>query len=264
MHDDGTMMRGAELQAFAREHGLIYLTIEDLVVYRKLTESLVEHLGQARVPTRHGDFTAHAFRGHEDGIEHVALVLGDVKAKTSVLARVHSECLTGDTFGSLRCDCGPQLDLALRQIALEGSGVLVYLRGHEGRGIGLGDKIRAYALQDNGRDTVDANLDLGLPVDARRYDSAAQILRHLGVTRVRLLSNNPDKVAALENAGVRVSERLPLIIAANAENTRYLATKALRLGHLLSRPTPAPAAALATIDQQRVSGKALAEALRRH
>lgn len=263
MHDDGSMMRGIELREFAREHGLAYLTIEDLVRYRTLTETLVEHTGSSRLPTRRGDFTAHAFRSHIDGLEHVALVFGEVGSASPVLTRMHSECLTGDALGSLRCDCGPQLDLALRQITLEGAGVLVYIRGHEGRGIGLADKIRAYALQDNGRDTVDANVELGLPVDARRYDTAAQILRHLQVKRVRLLSNNPLKVSALEAAGIGVSERVPLITPSTPENSRYLSTKAFRLGHLLSRPLHAPAAA-AAFDQQRVASKTVNDAERRH
>lgn len=264
MHDDGTMMRGSELREFAREHGLVYLTIEDLVRYRMLTETLVQHTGWSRLPTRRGDFTAHAYRSHVDGLEHVALVFGDVRASNAVLTRLHSECLTGDALGSLRCDCGAQLDLALRQITLEGAGVLIYIRGHEGRGIGLGDKIRAYALQDTGRDTVDANVELGLPVDARRYDTAAQILRHLQVKLVRLLSNNPAKIEALEAAGIGVSERVALITPSTPENSRYLSTKALRLGHLLSRPLHTPAAP-AAFDQQRVAPKKMgSDAERRH
>lgn len=241
MNDDGTMMRGEALRHFAREHGLVYLTIEDVVRYRVSTESLVEHTGASRLPTRHGIFTAHGYRSKIDGSEHVALVFGAINDQVSVLTRLHSECLTGDALGSLRCDCGPQLDLALRQIANAGSGVLVYVRGHEGRGIGLADKIRAYALQDVGRDTVEANVDLGLPVDARRYDVANQILRHLGVARVRLLSNNPAKVAALEDAGVHVTERVSLLVPPNPENSGYLQTKARRLGHYLNANARQPA-----------------------
>jgi 3,4-dihydroxy 2-butanone 4-phosphate synthase/GTP cyclohydrolase II len=258
MHDDGTMMRGTELREFARTHGLTYLTIDDLVRYRKIQETLIEHTASSRLPTRHGDFVAHVYRSQLDGLEHVALVFGKVDTGATVLTRLHSECLTGDALCSLRCDCGLQLDLALRQIVLAGAGVLVYIRGHEGRGIGLTDKIRAYALQDIGRDTVDANLELGLPIDARQYDTAAQILRHLMVERVNLLSNNPAKLESLEAAGVRVCERVPLVTPPTSENSRYLSTKAVRLGHLLSRPL-LPGAAAAAFDQQRVSVKATLE-----
>lgn len=264
MHDDGTMMRGAALRHFAQEHGLIYLTIEDLVRHRVRTEVLTEYTGSSRLPTRHGNFTARAYRSKVDGIEHVALVYGVIEKTASVLTRLHSECLTGDALGSLRCDCGPQLDLALREIAREGSGVLVYLRGHEGRGIGLADKIKAYSLQDNGRDTVDANIDLGLPVDARRYDIAAQILKDLGVERVRLLSNNPSKVSALENAGVHVSERVSLLVTANPENSNYLQTKASRLGHYLVRNASSPSLAPAGIEQQQSSVQGPVDPLHRH
>ena len=200
-------------------------------------EQRVERVAQARLPTVHGEFTAYAYRSASDGAEHLAVVAGDLAGDGPVLARVHSECLTGDVFGSLRCDCGPQLDLALEMIAAAGRGVLVYLRGHEGRGIGLANKIRAYSLQDAGRDTVDANRDLGLPVDARRYEPAALILRDLGVSAVRLLSNNPLKVAALEGAGIAVAERVPLAIEPNLENRHYLHTKQIRLGHWLAIPS---------------------------
>lgn len=242
MHDDGTMMRGADLRRFATEHGLAYLTIESLTAYRRDTESIIEHTGSARLPTRHGVFTTHAYRARTDGREHVALVLGDLHSGAPVLTRLHSECLTGDALGSLRCDCGPQLDLSLRRIGESGAGVLIYLRGHEGRGIGLADKIRAYSLQDRGRDTVDANLELGLPVDARRYDVASQILAHLGVNRVRLLSNNPAKVAALEASGVKISERVALVTPSNPENSNYLHAKAFRMGHHFEPLTPSTAA----------------------
>ncbi len=257
MHDDGTMMRGADLRQFAREHGLAYLTIESLANFRRETEVIVEHTGSARLPTRHGVFTTHAYRSRIDNVEHVALVLGDLHSGSPVLTRLHSECLTGDALGSLRCDCGPQLDLALRRISEAGSGVLIYMRGHEGRGIGLSDKIRAYSLQDNGRDTVDANLELGLPIDARRYDVASQILAQLGVCRVRLLSNNPAKVSALETCGVRITERVSLVTAGNPENRNYLEAKACRLGHHLDQQSPHVAAAPAAFEQHHVSQRAI-------
>lgn len=194
----------------------------------------IERVAEARLPTVHGEFTVYAYRTLVDNIEHLAVVAGELHNAGPVLVRLHSECLTGDVFGSLRCDCGPQLDVALESIAAAGRGVVVYLRGHEGRGIGLANKIRAYALQDTGRDTVDANSDLGLPVDARRFEPAALILRDLGVSNVRLMSNNPRKVAALEGGGITVSERVPIAIEPNVENRHYLHTKQLRLGHLLT------------------------------
>jgi len=194
----------------------------------------IERVAEARLPTVHGEFVVYAYRSAVDNIEHLAVVAGDLLAAGPVLVRLHSECLTGDVFGSLRCDCGPQLDLAMESIAAAERGVVVYLRGHEGRGIGLANKIRAYALQDTGRDTVDANSDLGLPIDARRFEPAAQILRDLGVTAVRLMSNNPRKVAALEGAGIIVTERVPIAIEPNIENRHYLHTKQLRMGHLLT------------------------------
>lgn len=190
------------------------------------------HLASARLPTRYGEFTAQVFAA-ADGVEHLALTLGDFHPDTPALVRLHSECLTGDLLGSLRCDCGEQLDLALRRIQAAGGGVLLYLRGHEGRGIGLGHKLRAYQLQDQGRDTVEANLALGLPVDARDYQAAAAMLHQLGMRRLRLLSNNPRKLAALEAAGLEVVERVPLSIAPRAENQRYLQTKRDKLGHWL-------------------------------
>jgi 3,4-dihydroxy 2-butanone 4-phosphate synthase / GTP cyclohydrolase II len=242
--DDGTMMRAPGLRRFADEHDLAMIAIEQLIEIRRAASdlrqvrraaSVLPHEGTAVLPTRHGRFVAHGFR--VDGVEHVALVLGDVDQSTAIedpplLARVHSECLTGDAFGSLRCDCGPQLDESLRQIAAAGRGVVVYLRGHEGRGIGLLAKLQAYALQDAGADTVDANRALGLPVDARRYDAAARILTDLGVRRVSLLTNNPAKVSALVGAGLAV-ERRPLEAAPNRHNSGYLRTKRDRLGHQL-------------------------------
>ena len=186
---------------------------------------------QATLPTRYGTFTSYVFRVIDGDAEHVALVMGDVAGKESVLTRLHSECLTGDVLGSYRCDCGEQLDLALRYIAAEGCGVLLYLRGHEGRGIGLSNKIRAYALQEQGRDTVEANLDLGLPEDAREYDSAAGILRMLKVTSVRLMSNNPNKFESLTKHGIPVCERVALAIPMREENERYIRTKQAKFGH---------------------------------
>ncbi|MFI5954122.1 bifunctional 3,4-dihydroxy-2-butanone-4-phosphate synthase/GTP cyclohydrolase II [Cryptosporangium sp. NPDC051539] len=230
VNDDGTMARVPELLTFSAEHGLTLITIADLITYRRKTESQVERTVQTRLPTRHGEFRAIGYRSTVDGTEHVVFVAGDV-AGPQVLARVHSECLTGDIFGSLRCDCGPQLDSALAAIAAEGRGVVVYLRGHEGRGIGLLSKLRAYALQDSGADTVDANLELGLPVDARDYAIGAQILLDLGVRSVRLLTNNPAKQASLESYGVTVADRVVLPAHAQPENVRYLRTKRDRMGH---------------------------------
>jgi 3,4-dihydroxy 2-butanone 4-phosphate synthase / GTP cyclohydrolase II len=194
--------------------------------------TLVRHVSQARIPTLAGTFTGHAYRS-ADGNEHVALVFGELEDHDVVLARVHSECLTGDVFGSLRCDCGPQLELALRRVAERGAGVVVYLRGHEGRGIGLGHKFAAYGLQDDGADTVEANERLGLPVDDRRYDVAAWILADLGAKRIELLSNNPAKQAGLEAHGIEVVALLPHVAPANPHNVRYLRTKRDRLGHFL-------------------------------
>jgi 3,4-dihydroxy 2-butanone 4-phosphate synthase/GTP cyclohydrolase II len=233
VNDDGTMKRGPELRAFADEHGLSMISIDDLVRYRRRHENLVERVAETRLPTRHGDFTAYGYRITVDGSEHIALVHGDISGEQPVPTRVHSECLTGDVFGSHRCDCGPQLDEALQRIVEEGRGVVVYLRGHEGRGIGLVAKLQAYQLQDGGRDTVDANLDLGLPADARHYGTATQVLRDLGVGSVRLLTNNPDKVRNLEDFGVPVAERVPLTPHPNDHNLAYLLTKRDRMGHVL-------------------------------
>jgi 3,4-dihydroxy 2-butanone 4-phosphate synthase/GTP cyclohydrolase II len=235
VNDDGSMKRGPELREFADEHGLAMISIEDLVRHRHRTEMLVERVADTRLPTRFGDFRAFGYRSRVDGGEHLALVHGDLEAATAagepVLARVHSECLTGDVFGSRRCDCGPQLDEALERVVAAGTGIVVYLRGHEGRGIGLVAKLQAYSLQDGGRDTVDANLDLGLPADARHYGAATQILRDLGVGSVRLLTNNPDKTTSLGDYGVPVVEQVPLTPRPDDHNLAYLLTKRDRMGH---------------------------------
>ena len=231
VNDDGTMKRGPELREFADEHGLAMISIDELVRYRRRHETLVERVAETRLPTRHGDFTAYGYRITVDASEHIALVYGDISGPEPVLTRVHSECLTGDVFGSHRCDCGPQLEEALERIVEEGRGVVVYLRGHEGRGIGLVAKLQAYQLQDGGRDTVDANLDLGLPADARHYGTATQVLRDLGIASVRLLTNNPDKVSNLEDFGVAVAERVQLTPHPNDHNIAYLLTKRDRMGH---------------------------------
>jgi 3,4-dihydroxy 2-butanone 4-phosphate synthase/GTP cyclohydrolase II len=232
MNDDGTMSRPPELAAFAARHGLPIITIADLVAHRRRTEQLVAAVAEARLPTPHGVFSARVYRAY-DGTEHVALVMGDVRGRAEVLVRVHSECLTGDIFGSLRCDCGGQLEAALALVAKEGRGVVVYLRGQEGRGVGLTQKMHAYKLQEQGRDTVEANLDLGLPVDSRTYDVGAQILADLGVTTLRLMSNNPAKFVELEGYNLRIVGRVPLLVTPNRENIAYLRTKQLKLGHQL-------------------------------
>jgi 3,4-dihydroxy 2-butanone 4-phosphate synthase/GTP cyclohydrolase II len=240
------MKRGQQLREFADEHGLRMISIEQLVHYRRRTEVHVERRAETRLPTEHGSFTAFGYRITVDGSEHVALVYGDpadLRDGTPVLTRVHSECLTGDVFGSSRCDCGPQLDEAMDRIAAEGRGVVIYLRGHEGRGIGLLAKLQAYQLQDGGRDTVDANLDLGLPADARHYGAATQILRDLGVHTVRLMTNNPDKTTSLESYGIEVAERVPLTPRPNDHNLAYLQTKRDRMGHVLPDLDPAASAA---------------------
>jgi 3,4-dihydroxy 2-butanone 4-phosphate synthase/GTP cyclohydrolase II len=231
VNDDGTMKRGQELRDFADEHGLRMISIEDLIHYRRRHETHVERVAETRLPTAYGDFTAFGYKITIDESEHIALVYGDLADGEDVLTRVHSECLTGDVFGSRRCDCGPQLEEALERVVEEGRGVVVYLRGHEGRGIGLVAKLQAYQLQDGGRDTVDANLDLGLPADARHYGAATQILRDLGVRSVRLLTNNPAKTTGLEDYGVRVNERVRLTPHPNDHNLAYLLTKRDRMGH---------------------------------
>ncbi len=233
--DAGEMARGDELAVFAADHDLTMITIADLIAYRRRFEKHVVRVAQARIPTAHGEFVAYGYDSLLDGIEHIAMVLGDVATPDAtgedVLVRVHSECLTGDVLGSLRCDCGPQLDAALAAVAAEGRGVVLYMRGHEGRGIGLLHKLQAYQLQEAGADTVDANLALGLPADARDYGIGAQILADLGVTSMRLLTNNPDKRAGLEGYGLTVLGRVPLPVRTSPENLRYLRTKRDRMGH---------------------------------
>jgi 3,4-dihydroxy 2-butanone 4-phosphate synthase/GTP cyclohydrolase II len=231
--DKSGMARLKELEAFAAKHDMPIISIADLIRYRRRHEKLVRKVAEAVIPTASGDFDAVVYESVLDGEQHMAFVVGDVANTDNVLVRVHSECLTGDVFGSLRCDCGPQLSAALERIAEEGTGVLVYLRGHEGRGIGLGHKIRAYKLQEAGSDTVDANLELGLPVDSREYGIGAQILVDLGVTTMRLMTNNPSKYGGLEGFGLDITERVSLESTPNDHNIDYLRTKQQRMGHLL-------------------------------
>ncbi|MET0902991.1 MAG: bifunctional 3,4-dihydroxy-2-butanone-4-phosphate synthase/GTP cyclohydrolase II [Acidimicrobiales bacterium] len=227
------MARVPELERFAVEHDVLMISIADLVRHRRQTEKLVRRIAEARIPTRWGDFTCYAYESLLDGEQHVAMVKGTVAGEDNVLVRVHSECLTGDAFGSLRCDCGVQLDSAMQIIAEAGHGVVVYLRGHEGRGIGIGHKIAAYNLQERGLDTVDANLDLGLPSDSREYGIGAQILVDLGITTMRLITNNPTKRGGLEGFGLEITERVPSVVSVNPENIAYMRTKRERMGHLL-------------------------------
>ena len=247
VNDDGSMARGAQLRDLAHQHGLAMVTIEELAAYRRATEAAptpapaperprpqVRRVAEAALPTRHGPFRAIAHRAGADGAESLSLVAGDVRGGKDVLVRLHSECLSGDVLGSTRCDCGQQLDAALARVAAAGRGVVVYQRGHEGRGIGLVDKLRAYALQDDGADTVDANLALGLPADARDYGSASAVLADLGVMGVRLLTNNPAKVDGLRSHGTAVIERVGVPVLATPENVRYLRTKRDRMGHDLA------------------------------
>ena len=233
-NDDGTMSRLPELKKFARQHGLLISSIARLIEYRRHHERLVERMGSANVPTEWGNFDCVAYRSTIDGIEHLAFVLGDLTTPEPVLTRVHSECLTGDVFGSRRCDCGPQLATAMKAVQEQGRGVIVYLRGHEGRGIGIGHKIRAYSLQDEGLDTVDANLELGLPVDSREYGIGAQILADLGARELRLMTNNPAKYGGIAGYGLSVVERVSIITESTPENSSYLATKRDRLGHFFN------------------------------
>ena len=227
------MAQRPELERFADEHGLIIISIAELIRYRRQSEKLVRRIAEARIPTKYGEFTAYCYESLLNGDQHVAFVKGAVAGEDRVLVRVHSECLTGDVFHSLRCDCGNQLEAAMRRIAEEGLGVVLYLRGHEGRGIGIAHKLKAYALQDSGFDTVDANLELGLPVDSREYGIGAQILVDLGVTTMRYMTNNPAKYGGLDGFGLEMVERVPLEAAPNPENIEYLRTKKDRMGHIL-------------------------------
>ncbi|MDT4932949.1 MAG: 3,4-dihydroxy 2-butanone 4-phosphate synthase / cyclohydrolase, partial [Pseudonocardiales bacterium] len=231
MNPDGTMARRGDLAQVARRHGLHMISVADLIEYRRRPARRIVALTEARIPTAVGDFTAVCFGSERDELEHVALLYGSPTGKAGALVRIHSECLTGDAFGSLRCDCGDQLQRSMELIAAHGDGMVIYLRGHEGRGIGLMHKLRAYTLQDAGADTVEANQQLGLPVDARSYSAAAEILQALEITSVRLLTNNPGKVVGLERHGVTVLERIPLQTVPNPESLRYLQTKRDKLDH---------------------------------
>lgn len=230
--DDGSMMRGEALTAFAAEHGLVLIAIDDLVAHRWKTEDLVDRVSSATLPTVHGDFVVIGYRSRIDGTAHVALVMGDLARKDDVLTRVHSVCLTGDVFGSLRCDCGAQLDESMRLIAERGEGIIVYNTSHEGRGIGILDKIAAYSLQEQGLDTVDANRQIGHADDSRHYGVDAQILRDLAVGSIELLTNNPDKVNQLSRYGIEITDRVPIWVGETPENRAYLATKESRMGHI--------------------------------
>lgn len=232
VNEDGTMARLPDLERFAAEHDLLLISIADLIAYRRRSEKLVDRVIEARIPTAFGTFRALAYESH-DGRTHVALVKGNPEGKPNVLVRVHSECFTGDVLGSIRCDCGIQLNEAMRKIDEAGEGVVVYIRGHEGRGIGLRHKLEAYALQDEGLDTVEANVELGFSADARDYGVGAQILADLGLSTMRLLTNNPTKRAGLEGYGLEIVERVPIESEANSENLRYLQTKREKLGHIL-------------------------------
>jgi 3,4-dihydroxy 2-butanone 4-phosphate synthase / GTP cyclohydrolase II len=243
VNDDGTMARLPALRQFADEHGLALISIAQLIEYRRHSERMVCQVVETRLPNSYGDWRALGYLNSMDGTEHVALVFGDLGDGERVLVRVHSECLTGDVLGSRRCDCGAQLDAAMAAVAAEGRGIVLYLRGHEGRGIGLLSKLRAYQLQDGGADTVDANLELGLPADAREYSTGAQMLADLGVRSVRLLTNNPAKVRGLSGFGVEVAGRVALPVTATQENLRYLMAKRDRLGHQIEGLPAAVAAA---------------------
>ena len=236
INDDGSMSRLPELIEFSRQHNLLLSSIADLIKYRRHHEKLVTRVGQAQLPTDWGNFTCTAFKSDVDGTEHLAFSLGTVDDGQPVLVRVHSECLTGDVFSSRRCDCGAQLHSAMALIAEEGRGIVVYLRGHEGRGIGIGHKIRAYSLQDGGLDTVDANTELGFPVDSREYGIGAQILADLGANQLRLMTNNPAKYGGIQGYGLEIIERVAINPVTTKENLKYLQTKRDRMGHLFSLP----------------------------
>lgn len=234
VNDDGSMARYPELVKFSETHNLPLITVEQIIRYRRKTEMLVDCISNATIPTEYGEFTAYVYRSKTDGIDHVALVKGDVTGRENVLVRVHSECLTGDVFGSCRCDCGEQLKQAMQRIADEGAGVVVYLRGHEGRGIGLAHKLRAYNLQDSGADTIEANTMQGLPIDSREYGIGAQILVDLGITTIRLLTNNPAKYGGLDGFDLKIVERVPIVTKPKPENLIYLRTKQEKMGHTLN------------------------------
>ena len=233
--DDGTMARLPELIEFAQTHDIPIISIADMIRYRNRHERLVERFSSARIPTIYGEFSAHIYRSSLDDVEHLAFVFGDLNENEIPLVRVHSECLTGDVLGSLRCDCGSQLELAMKLVADNESGAIIYLRGHEGRGIGLGHKMRAYALQDEGMDTVDANVALGFAPDSREYGIGAQIIADLGIQKMRILTNNPAKYGGLQGYNLEIVERVPLISDSNPENVRYLQTKEERMGHLMDK-----------------------------
>jgi len=235
MNEDGTMARLPQLEVMADKFEIKIITVADLIAYRRRHEKLVHRVAEAKLPTRYGEFTAIAYKSDIDPDEHLALVLGDISTEEPVLVRVHSECLTGDVFGSLRCDCGEQIDLAMQNIASEGRGVLLYMR-QEGRGIGFHNKMRAYALQDKGLDTVEANLSLGFAPDLRDYGIGAQILVDLGLHKIRFLTNNPKKIIGFEGYGLKVVEQVPIIATPNPHNRAYLETKRKKLGHLLEIP----------------------------